>query len=210
MYYLRGWYAKRDGYYPGGPDSLGGFAPLFSYSKWSQKNSQGFNHGFNLVAALEVMEKEGVETAVDELAGRFTIYNASNVTEKKKRRRLQHPVCGCCYIPWDQHGGIDQGKMLAGGNPVAITMNIYSEFFALNANNYTINIPLAGSEVQGVHNVFAYKYDQTGLWIENQWGKRKLGRPWVRQAQLGLRQPVRPAGCFHDADNTSGPTAAIS
>ena len=50
MYYLRGWHAKRDGYYPGGPDSLGGFAPLFSYSQYSQKSSLGFNHGMSMDA----------------------------------------------------------------------------------------------------------------------------------------------------------------
>src|SRR3989442_1386843 len=33
-YYLRGWYARRDGYYPaGGPGGTGSFAPMYLYSQ---------------------------------------------------------------------------------------------------------------------------------------------------------------------------------
>jgi hypothetical protein len=48
-YYLRGWYAKRDGYYPlGGPDGAGGFEPMYTFAQLKTGWSDGTSLDDNL------------------------------------------------------------------------------------------------------------------------------------------------------------------
>jgi hypothetical protein len=204
MYSLRGWYAKRDGYYPGGPDSLGGFAPLFSYSQYSQKASQGFNHGFNLQAAAEVMEREGVDTRVDYWQGDFNQIDPPTTTEQTNAANYKI----ASYQVKGNNGGTSVQEWieqtLASGNPVAILFQIYSPDVFSNvsaASNYVVYPPPSGSEVVNQHGVFAYGYDRTGVSIENQWGTgwanhgfAKLSWAYVNEAVVqGLSiVPVHP------------------
>jgi hypothetical protein len=171
-YYLRGWYAKRDGYYPGGPDSLGGFEPMYIYSRQSQPGQLGFNHGMTMDGNLNVMKNEGVDTRIDYWQGDLNQVDPSTPNEDANAARYKI----ASYTTFSNSGGTSmQGfieQTLASGNPLAIALNIYSDnaFYNLNSTNYVLYPPAAGTQVVNVHDVFAYKYDQTGLWIENQWG----------------------------------------
>jgi len=173
MYYLRGWYAKRDGYYPGGPDALGGFAPMFSYSQYSQPASLGFNHGMTMQGSLDILMHQGVDTRVDYWQG--DINQIDPPTSNELANAGNYRIAS--YAIAVNNGGTSMEdsikQTLASGNPVAIGLNIYSNDVFSNvgpSTNYVVYPPPAGSTVVNFHDVFAYKYDQNGLWIENQWG----------------------------------------
>jgi hypothetical protein len=204
MYYLRGWYANRDGYYPGGPDSLGGFAPLFSYSQYSQKSSLGFNHGMTMDGNLAISQASGVDTRVDYWQGDINQVDPPTPTERNNARNYKisdYAIAlnqgGTTMQDWIEH-------TLASGNPVAVALNLYSPdvFSTVSAaTNFVVYPPPAGSSIVNVHDVFAYKYDSTGLWIENQWGPgwadhghAELSWAYVNQAVLEAASivPVTP------------------
>lgn len=196
MYYLRGWYAKRDGYYPGGPDSLGGFAPLFAYSQWSQQGSQGFNHGFNVEAAAKVMKAEGVDTRVDYWQGDFNQIDPPTAVEKANA--ANYKIASYALEP--NRGGASMQewleRTLRGGNPAAVGLNIYATdtFSSVSAaTNYVVYPPPAGSPVVNSHYVFAYGYDQTGLLIENQWGTGWANHGYAKLSWAFVNQAVQAA-----------------
>src|SRR5581483_9745595 len=126
MYYLRGWYAKRDGYYPGGPDSLGGFEPMFSYSQYSQKSSLGFDHGMTFNGNLDILEQSGVDTRVDYWQGDINQVDPPSATERANAANYKIASYAIGY----NGGGTTMQDFiehtLAGGNPVAVGLNIYS------------------------------------------------------------------------------------
>lgn len=173
MYYLRGWYANRDGYYPGGPDALGGFEPMFSYSQYSQRASLGFNHGMTLQGNLDILKAQGTDTRVDYWQGDFNQIDPPTPTELGNAANYK---IASYAIATNNGGNTMQDSIqqtLATGNPVAITLALYSDdtFSSVGpGTNYVVYPPPAGNPVVNYHDVFAYKYDSTGLWIENQWG----------------------------------------
>jgi hypothetical protein len=57
---------------------------------------------------------------------------------------------------------------IASGNPVAIGINVYDNFFNVGSSNYYYSS--VSGRYDGNHAVFAAKYDASGLWIENSWG----------------------------------------
>jgi len=175
-YYLRGWYAKRDGYYPtGGPNGMGSFAPMYTYAQIVK----GANSGTSLSDNLQIQLSQGIDTRADYTQGDYD--NTTQPTSAETNNASGYKIAGTksVFEWWSSSGSAIQQAIeasLAGGDPIVITMPVYDNFYTANANvNPTTNAPNyyidgAVGSYHGSHAVFATKYDSNGLWIENQWG----------------------------------------
>jgi Papain family cysteine protease len=163
-YYLRGWYAKRDGYYPaGGAGNTGSFAPMYLYSQLTHGKDIGTYFGDN----LNIMQQQGIDTRADYTQGDYDNTNLPTFSETANASHIRlasyNDVSGSNLQNWIE-------TKLAGGDPVAIGIPVYPEFDHASAANPLVGLPKAGETSRGGHAVFASKYDANGLWIENSWG----------------------------------------
>lgn len=169
-YSLRGWYAKRDGYFPaGGSGTTGSFAPMFLYSQIVHGQNIGTTFGDN----FSIQQGQGIDTRADYTQGDY------NYTTLPTSAETAHaaPVKIDSYEIVEGPGGFLGSPLqtyiqtkLAGGDPVALSIPVYPEFDAASPTNYVVTAPKAGETSRGNHAVAAFKYDATGVWIENQWG----------------------------------------
>ena len=165
-YYLRGWYAKRDGYYPVGYNGNDSFSPMYTYSQIVGGNNEGTSFAANLN-----IQKEGIDTREDYSQGDFNYEQLPSSEEMWNAANWK--IAG--YNDVSNPGGTGMENWvetsLASGNPVAVALPVYPEFDNLGlSTNYLVNPPIGNEQSRGGHAVFAYKYDQNGLWIENSWG----------------------------------------
>jgi hypothetical protein len=163
-YYLRGYYAKRGGYYPPStrPDTNGGFAPMYLYAQIVRGQNVGTTFGAN----LSLLQQQGIDSRADYYQGDDDYTDQPTASE---RANASHDMIASYY---DVSGSNLQNWIetsIANGNPVAIGIPIYPNFDAANSTNYYVDVPTSGTS-RGNHAVYASKYDANGLWIENQWG----------------------------------------
>jgi hypothetical protein len=170
-YYLRGWYAKRDGYYPlGGPDRAGGFEPMYTYSQLMKKGRNDGNGGTTMDDNLDLQMQQGVDTRADYSQSDFDYTSQPTARETTKAARYK-----IARYTYKDHGGTEMQTYIEGtlahGDPVAIALTIYPEYMHVSAaTKYVVYPPQPGEAIFDPHAVFAYKYDRTGLWIEDEWG----------------------------------------
>lgn len=160
-YYLRGWYARRDGRYPGG-----GFNPMSLY----HDASSGQNVPTSFEDTFSLLQRDGVDPSANYAA---TTQDYAHVPTAPER---------AAALPWRAQGyvtlfnGQGQGyaaqqaieASIAAGNPVVIGIPIYPSVEQAGPGSYfidAINGPLLGG-----HAVFASRYDANGVWVHNQWG----------------------------------------
>jgi hypothetical protein len=165
-YYLRGWYARRGGYYPSGPDANGGFAPMYTYAQIVH----GQNIGTTFPANLTIQQQQGIDSRADYTQGDYDYTDQPTAAEQA--------YAGQYTIPgWHDVAGPAEGgpalqswieATIAGGNPVVISIPVYDNFFSLSPSNFFYASP--SGPYEGGHALFASKYDANGLWVENQWG----------------------------------------
>jgi len=172
-YYLRGWYAKRDGYYPiGGAGGAGSFAPMYLYSQVPKYDEHGNpiardqNGGTRFADNLSILE-QGIDTRADYSQGDYDYADSPTAGEAADASHYK-------LASYSEVGGPNLRNWIeatiAGGNPVAIGIPVYPEFDAARAANPLVGVPGSSEHSRGNHVVFASKYDANGLWIENQWG----------------------------------------
>jgi hypothetical protein len=173
-YYLRGWYANRDGYYPGGaPDGYGGFAPMFTYAPYTA--GQGLNHGETAAGNLDILVREGVDTRADYTQGDYDQTDLPTAAEEANAAKYK--IAG--YFDDRTSGTAAQNELvadIAAGRPAVISVLDTPELRNPSAtNNWLVGPPSPGESNNGPHFVFAYKYDYNGVWIENSWGSALWG-----------------------------------
>jgi hypothetical protein len=167
-YYLRGWYANRDGYFPpGGSPPSGSFEPMYTYAQIVRGNNVGTTFADN----LNIQQGQGIDSRADYSQGDYD-YTTQPTTAETANAGQDTIVS---YNDVGNPGGTGFQNWientLASGNPVAIAIPVYPEFDGVSAtNNWLVGTPTAGETSRGGHAVFAPKYDANGLWIENSWG----------------------------------------
>lgn len=166
-YYMRGWYARRDGYYPsGGADGAGSFAPMYLFNQITG----GQNTGTTFNANLDMMTAQGVDTRADYTQGDTDYADAPSAAEHVNA--APYKIAGYNVLFQGTGPGPSAQQeieaAIAGGNPVAIGIPIYDNFW--NASSTAYYIDGTPGTNHGNHAVFATKYDANGVWIENQWG----------------------------------------
>ncbi len=162
-YYLRGWYAKRDGYYP-----RMGFAPMYTYAQIVHGQ---FAKGSTFAQNLDIQEQQGLDTIGDYAHGigdsveQPTDADRTNAARYKIASYFEvgNPNHSVNFLAWII-------KKLNGGDPLALGIPVYREFANASPSSYFVGVPASSGAVLGYHAVFAYGYDHRGLWIENQWG----------------------------------------
>jgi hypothetical protein len=165
IYGLRGWYANRDGYYPaGGSGGTGSFEPMYTYAQIvkGQNNPTSFDDNLNIAAS------QGVDTRADYAQGDddYTDQPTSSETANAARYKI------ASWTSLSTGGGARASieNALSSGNPVAIGIPVYSNFYNAGASSYYVDVPTAGMTKSGSHAVFAIKYDSNGIWVQNSWG----------------------------------------
>lgn len=192
-YYMRGWYAKRDGYYP-----FGGFAPMYLYSQLYQQhkctNLQDCGTTGDEVATL--LFSQGIDTQGHYSQGNYSI---SLPTQSEKANALQYGFTSSAiaydYIfgghnlnsltdPHQSNGDIETAikATIDKGQPVAIAIPVFRNFDTVSFNNFEVELPTRDdinayisdknirNAIRGIHEVFAFDYNDRGLWILNSWG----------------------------------------
>jgi hypothetical protein len=171
-YYLRGWYADRDGYYPDD-----GFSSMYTYAQIAK----GSDNGSTFAQNLDIQKGQGVDTRRDYLGDRTDDY-ATQPSDAERTNAARYKIAD--YV--DVTNGYRLGgptantyatafqlwieNVLATRNPIAIALPVYSEFEHASSTTSYIDTPHFLEFSAGDHAVFAYGYDQKGLWIENSWG----------------------------------------
>ncbi len=161
-YYLRGWYARRDGYYPGGDTPTGGFAPMYLFSQIARSGD-----GSSFTDNLNVLQAQGIASRIDYAQGDDN--GADRPTPAEQQAAAPYRIGGYSYL-LPRNGPLQQQieGSIAGGDPVVLAVPVYSNFDAADATHYLIDgTPGA---LEGYHAVFASHYDEQGVWILNQWG----------------------------------------
>ena len=210
-YYMRGWYARRDGYYPDG-GAGGGFAPMYLYSQLT--NGSNIPTSFNQTLDLQVAQ--GVDTRADYAQG-DTDY-ADGPTAAERASAASYRISG--YTVLFQGG--EQGDAaraaieasIAGGDPVGLGLPVYDNFWNADAGHSYIDG--APGVSYGNHTVFATRYDANGLWVENQWGTGWGRNGWVELSWPFVDQyvweavTIRPLAAPISSAASIAPTATVS
>lgn len=68
---------------------------------------------------------------------------------------------------------------IAAGSPVLVNVPVYANFQAANATNFVVGPPSTNETPSGIHALFAPRYDEQGLWVENSWGTGWGNRGWA-------------------------------
>lgn len=186
-HYLRGWYARHDGYYPGGgAGNTGSYEPMYTYAQLVH----GQNTGTTFADNLKIQENQGIDTRADYTQGDYDFTDLPTAAETVNASHIRiasyQDVGGSNLQGWIQ-------STLAGGNPVAVAFPVYPEFDRASATNPLVGLPQAGEKSRGGHAVAAFKYDATGLWIENSWGTSYGLNGWVELSWAFVNQYVAEA-----------------
>lgn len=184
-YYMRGWYARRDGDYPsGGPDGAGSFAPMYLYSQLAK----GQNTPISFDDALGMLAVQGVDTRADYTQGDQDYKDAPTLSERSNA--ASYKIAGGAVL----FQGPNQGAAartaieasIASGNPVGIGIPVYDNFWNADSTHYYVD-GTPGTN-HGNHAVFATRYDAAGLWVENQWGTDWGRQGWVELSWAFVEQ----------------------
>lgn len=163
-YYLRGWYAKRDGYYP-----TQGFAPMYLYAQIVR----GVDRGTTFAENLDIQKEQGIDASSDYLHGNLDFTTQPTDTERTNAARYKIARYEDYSEGQDRSSEALYGwiqEELASGNPVVIGVAVYDEFLNATASTSYIEAPTHATTFHGYHAVFVYGYDIHGLLIENSWG----------------------------------------
>ncbi len=173
-YYMRGWYAKRDGVYPGG--APGGFAPMYLYSQITK----GANAPTSFEATLAQLKSSGIDTSADYTQG-STNY-AALPTAPEQVHAAPYAITNYSMLFQGDNQGASARQAIEGslakGDPVGLGIPVYSNFWNANALAYKIDFPVG--TLYGDHAVVALKYDRTGVWVENEWEANWGLNGWVK------------------------------
>ncbi len=173
-YYMRGWYARRDGHDPSG--NARGFAPMYLYSQLS--------HGRDVTTSFEdnlaLLRRTGVDTRAHYAQGDDNYTDGPTAAERANAARFA--IAGYRVLFQGDHQGVKARwaieRAMATGNPVGLGIPVYDNFW--NADATHDGVDGARGKLYGNHAVFAATYDRDGVWIENQWGASWGLKGWVR------------------------------
>jgi hypothetical protein len=169
-HYLRGYYARQDGYYPpGGNPNLGSFAPMYTYAQIVHGSNTGTSFGDN----LNIQQSQGIDPRAAYSQGDANFTSQPSAAEIANAANAKIAGYEIVQGPAGFFGSSLRGYIetkLASGNPVALSFPVYPEFANADSTHFFVTNPLPGETSVGGHAVAAFKYDANGVWIENSWG----------------------------------------
>ena len=170
-YSMRGYYAKRDGYYPaGGNPATGSFEPMYTYAQLAK----GQNIGTYMDDHLNILQSQGIDSRGDYTQGDYDYTTQPSATETSNAARYKIASWSNLFSSGTPGVGTvaqqDIENSLAGGNPVGLLIPVYDNFYYLSSGSSYVDVPTSGMTNHGNHAVTAFRYDANGVWVENQWG----------------------------------------
>jgi len=179
-YSMRGYYAKRDGYYPaGGNPATGSFEPMYTYAQLAK----GQNVGTYMDDHLNILQSQGIDSRSDYTQGDYDYTTQPSAAETSNAARYKIASWSNLFSSGTPGVGAvaqqDIENALAAGNPVGLLIPVYDNFYYLASGSSYVDVPTAGMTNHGNHAVTAFKYDANGVWVENQWGTGWGQSGWV-------------------------------
>jgi C1A family cysteine protease len=143
-------------------------APMFIFTQLMARQGQacGPDSRAYVEDALDLMKSPGIDTLAQ-----YPSTTCVTPTQLQMQQAQDHRISG--YQVIDLTGGAQSAIMNAlanGGTPVILSISVYNEFANASASNYLVGPPAPESTFIFGHAVTALKYDQNGVWIQNQWG----------------------------------------
>lgn len=169
-YSLVGWFANRH-HLPGAP-----FAPMAVYHTSGYGQDVGSLLVANLIAGMSGLIPMGFYSQ-----GNFDYRSPLTPAERRIARHYRISDWYAVYqlASFDYHSGTyfqqDDARhaierSLAHGVPVVLSLSVFNAMQDTTAAHPYIGLEVARSGYEGGHAVFASRYDEHGLWIENEWG----------------------------------------
>ncbi len=170
-YSMRGYYARRDGYYPaGGSPATGSFAPMYTYAQLAK----GQNIGTYMDDHLNILQSQGIDSRGDYTQGDLDYTTQPSGAETANAGHYRISSWSNLFVSGTPGVGAiaqqDIENALAAGNPVGLLIPVYDNFYYLASGSSYVDAPTSGTANHGNHAVTAFKYDANGVWVENQWG----------------------------------------
>ena len=170
-YSMRGYYAKRDGYYPtGGNPATGSFEPMYTYAQLVK----GQNVGTYMDDHLTILQSQGIDSRSDYTQGDDDYTTQPSAAETTNAARYKIASWSNLFSSGTPGVGAvaqqDIATALTAGNPVGLLIPVYDNFYYLSSGSSYVDVPTSGMTNHGNHAVTAFRYDANGVWVENQWG----------------------------------------
>jgi hypothetical protein len=162
-YGIMGYYANRT-HGSGAP-----YAPLYLYMRTVAPGSPP-NSGLYPNKALDEAKNSGVDTLADYFQGNYNYSAAPTPAEIANAKNYKVSGYTTLFVGSRQGpaGSLAIKQALAAGNPVAIGIPVFADFFSMPANS--LYNTLSGSSYGG-HMIAVFGYDEQGVWIRNSWGR---------------------------------------
>ena len=211
-YYLRGYYAIRDGYYPGGSNAKGegGFAAGYLYSQLAGGHSDAPTSAEQNV---DLLTAQGIVANADYPQGNDQV--AAVPTASQTALATRYRIAGHRFIrsvPGSNRQQIE--SLLAAGNPVVLSIALTDAFYRVGPTTYLFDGP--GAAGGSSHDIAAFGYDSVGVWVENSWGTgwgragwAELSWRWLETQGLRFIDTITPLAPAPPAAGTpaAAPTA---
>ncbi len=178
------------------------FAPMYVYSQLAQ----GVNKGTSYAANFGILISQGIARQSDYPQGSFDYTTQPTAAQ----RTAAAPYKSLSYQSlFSGAGGGDYRAVveatISSGAPVLLTIPVYPNFDSASATNPLVGVPAAGTTSRGLHAVFAPRYDETGVWIENSWDTWWGKAGWAELSWAFINQ-YAVEGWSMSANDTVTPT----
>jgi len=160
-YVALGWWANHAGL------ASAQFAPMYLYSQLAKGTC---STGFSLEQPLNLLEQQGIDTRSDYEPMQTSLDCSTEPSTAARANAAHFKIAG--YTKGDLSGGAEAAikSALAAGHPPTLAITVYPEFDDADAQSYIVGPPQSGDVASGGHAITAFRYDDTGVWILNQWG----------------------------------------
>jgi len=191
-YYLRSWYAARDGH-----PLPGSGAAMYLYSQVSG----GRNVPTLFGSTLALLHTQGVDSRAHYGRGDQDYWDRPTSADYANASHWHIADYHTLFAGQGQGSSAQRAieQSMAAGNPVVLGIPVYGNFYTASPGSYYID-GIAGAYYGG-HAVFASKYDANGVWIENQWGTSWGLNGWVELSWTFIQRSA------YEADAISVPLA---
>ncbi len=159
-YYARYWLRNR----ALGEKTL--FAPMYLYSQIAQ----GVDRGSSFPGNFNILVSQGIAPRSVYTQGDYDYTTQPTPAQRTAAAPYRATSYARLFSGTGTGAQAAIQAAIASGQPVMLGIPVYPEFDHANSADPLVDVPKPGETSRGGHGVFAPKYDEVGVWIENSWG----------------------------------------
>lgn len=150
------------------------FAPMYLYSQIAQ----GVDRGSSFPGNFSILVAQGIAPRSVYTQGDYDYTTQPTPAERTAAAPYRATSYARLFSGPNTGAKAAIQAAIASGQPVMLGIPVYPEFDRATAADPLIDVPKPGETSRGGHGVFAPKYDELGVWIENSWGTRWGAAGW--------------------------------